>query len=53
MSTDRNEQSNRGTSDEKVKGHTGREAHGGDVAPPNDDQAGQPQSPQTGTPVKH
>lgn len=38
---------------EEAKGHRGREAHGGDVAPPNDDQAGRRQSPQSGTPVKH
>lgn len=37
----------------KAKGHRGHEAHGGDVAPPNDDQAGRRQSPQGGTPVKH
>lgn len=35
----------------KVKGHRGKEAHGGDVAAPNDDQAGRRQSPQSGDPV--
>ncbi len=37
---------------DKAQGHRGRDAHGGDVAPPNDDQAGRRQSPQSGEPVK-
>ena len=53
MSNDNNNPADRDQSDPKVKGHTGREAHGGDVAPPNDDQAGRRQSPESGPIDKH
>ena len=34
-------------------GIDGKAAHGGDVAPPNSDQAGRRQSPESGPPDKH
>ncbi len=34
-------------------GIDGRAAHGGDVAPPNSDEAGRRQSPESGPPDKH
>ena len=38
---------------EAEKGKSGRAAHGGDVAPPNSDDAGARQSPESGPPDKH
>ena len=38
---------------ENVGGIPGKEAHGGDVAPPNSDDAGQRQSPESGPPDRH
>ena len=38
---------------ENVGGIPGKEAHGGDVAAPNADDAGRRQSPESGPPDKH
>ena len=38
---------------ENVGGIPGKESHGGDVAPPNADDAGRRQSPESGPPDKH
>jgi len=38
---------------EAEKGKSGRAAHGGDLAPPNSDEAGKRQSPESGPPDKH
>ena len=34
-------------------GVSGKKSHGGDVAPPNSDDAGRRQSPESGPPDKH
>ncbi len=39
--------------DENVGGIPGKEAHGGDVAPPNADDAGRRLSPESGPPEGH
>ena len=38
---------------ENVGGIPGKESHGGDVAPPNADDAGRRQSPESGPPDQH
>jgi hypothetical protein len=38
---------------EAAVGIDGRAAHGGDVAPPNSDEAGRRQSPESGPPDQH
>lgn len=38
---------------ENVGGIPGKESHGGDVAPPNSDEAGRRQSPESGPPDQH
>ena len=41
------------TRKENVGGIPGKESHGGDVAPPNSDDAGRRQSPESGPPDKN
>lgn len=41
------------TAQENVGGIPGTESHGGDVAPPNADDAGRRQSPESGPPDRH
>ena len=41
------------TRKENVGGIPGKESHGSDVAPPNSDDAGQRQSPESGPPDTH
>ena len=38
---------------ENAGGIPGKQSHGGDVAPPNSDDAGRRQSPESGPPDKH
>jgi hypothetical protein len=43
----------RGRSGQAPLGEKGTQAHGGDVQPPNSDDAGVPRTPETGEPETH